>query len=125
MKLLVAVRSMKIKHIAFALISLVLLLLTNITSAQQLRGCVFLQGQYVEIGIAPNGAFGTPTNAPHGYHGRPTPLIASLYNPFDSTYKPRDSAVGFVADHGKDGWDVGAGGLPGYFGDYFITHKSE
>ena len=36
--------------------------------AQQIEGCVFLQGNYVEVGIAPNGAFGTPANSPTGYH---------------------------------------------------------
>ena len=85
--------------------------------AQQVEGCVFLQGNYVEVGIAPNGAFGTPANSPAGYHPRPTPLLNSLYNPVTSTFQSRPGAVGFVADYGKDGWTVGT---PAYFGDYFM-----
>jgi len=85
--------------------------------AQESEGCVFLKGNYVEIGIAPNGAFGTPANAPAGYHPKPTPLYASLYNPVSATFQQRFSAVGFVADYGKDGWTVGS---PPFFGDYFM-----
>jgi gliding motility-associated-like protein len=85
--------------------------------AQQSEGCVFLQGDYIEIGIAPNGAFGTPANAPAGYHPRPTPLLNSLYNPVTNTFQLRAGAVGFVADYGKDGWTVGS---PPFFGDYFM-----
>lgn len=87
------------------------------TAAQQLDGCTFLQGNYIEIGIAPNGAFGTPGNAPAGYHPRPTPQSNSLYNPVTLTYQLRPNAVGFVADYGKDGWTTGT---PAFFGDYFM-----
>ena len=85
--------------------------------AQMKDSCVFLKGTYIEVGIAPNGSFGTPVNAPPGYHARPVPVNTGMYNPVDGTYKYRDSALGFVADYGKDGWDVGS---PGYFGDYFM-----
>jgi len=85
--------------------------------AQQSEGCIFLQGDFVEIGIAPNGAFGTPADAPAGYHSRPTPLFNSLYNPVTSLYAARSNALGFVADYGKDGWTTGN---PAYFGDYFM-----
>lgn len=102
--------------------SVLIVLLLNLFIASQLKaqqseGCVFVQGDYVEIGIAPNGAFGTPANAPSGYHPRPIPLLASLYNPVTNTFQQRFSAVGFVADYGKDGWTVGT---PPYFGDYFM-----
>jgi len=85
--------------------------------AQQLEGCVFLQGNYVEIGVAPNGAFGTPAAAPAGYHSRPVPLSSPLYNPVTGSYQTRGQALGFVADPQKDGWDDGT---PSYFGDYFM-----
>jgi len=96
---------------------LFLVLIYNTSTAQQSQGCVFIQGDYIEIGIAPNGAFGTPADAPAGYHARPLPLFNSLYNPVTSTYSNRYNAVGFVADYGKDGWTVGT---PAYFGDYFM-----
>jgi len=91
------------------LTALVLCLFSVIgTKAQQSEGCIFLQGNYLEIGIAPNGAFGTPANAPPGYHPRPIPLLSNLYNPVTATYGQRFNAVGFVADYGKDGWTVGS-----------------
>lgn len=78
---------------------------------------MFLQGDYVELGIAPNGAFGTPANAPAGYHSRPHPILSSLYNPVTGSYQARNMALGFVADPVKDGWD---NGNPAYYGDYFM-----
>ena len=62
---------------------------------------IFLQGDYVEVGMAENGAFGTEGAAPTGYHPR----------------SPTGSQLGFISDPGKDGWAVGA---PNYVGDYFL-----
>jgi len=60
---------------------------------------VYLQGNFVEIGIAEAGSCGTiNTPAPGGYH--------NYY-----------FGLGFVADYQKDGWAVGA---PPYSGDYFL-----
>ncbi|MBL7729830.1 MAG: gliding motility-associated C-terminal domain-containing protein [Chitinophagaceae bacterium] len=93
------------------------LLSFHFAKSQALEGCIFLQGNYVEVGIAPNGAFGTPASAPAGYHSRPTPLFNALYNPVTGISQPRSGALGFVADYGKDGWSTGN---PAYFGDYFM-----
>lgn len=38
------------------------------TKAQLIGSEAFLQGDYVEVGIATNGAFGSGTDAPAGYH---------------------------------------------------------
>jgi hypothetical protein len=51
----------------------------------------FLQGQYVEVGIRPNGAFGSsgsPSPIPAGYHATNAPCL------------------GFRVDRSKDGWGV-------------------
>lgn len=96
---------------------ILILFITVRLQAQQSEGCVFLKGDYVEVGVAPNGAFGTPASAPAGYHSRPTPILNSLYNPVTGSYASRNGALGFVADYGKDGWDNGS---PSYFGDYFM-----
>ncbi len=60
---------------------------------------VFLQGSYVEVGMAEGGFFGTSGAAPTGFHeiGR--------------------STLGFVADYGRDGWTTGS---PAQTGDYFL-----
>lgn len=81
--------------------------LTINTQAQMVGSDIFLQGDYVEVGIAQNGSFGTAGNAPAGYHSRPD---------FGVTGGP----LGFVADPAKDGWGVSAPGYPAYFGDYFM-----
>ena len=36
--------------------------------AQQVGDNVFLQGAYVEVGIAPNGGYGSTRQPPEGYH---------------------------------------------------------
>lgn len=76
-------------------------------NAQLTRGDVFLKGKYVEVGIAPNGCYGTRYNCPAGYHGRS--LTTMGLTPA--------AAIGFVADPDKDGWTVGT--RP-YTGDYFL-----
>ncbi len=86
-------------------------------NAQILNGCVFLKSDYLEVGIAPNGAFGTPNNAPLGYHPRPTPGPVLMYNPTDNSFASRLQAIGFVSDYTKDGWTVGT---PAFMGDYFM-----
>jgi gliding motility-associated-like protein len=71
--------------------------------AQMVDGNVFLQGKYVEIGIAPIGAYGSSagTLPPSGYH----PSRAA------------GGELGFIADAAMDGWDVGE---PNYVGCYFV-----
>lgn len=75
--------------------------------AQFIGADIFLQGDYVEVGIATNGSFGTAGNAPGSYHSRPD---------FGTSGGP----LGFVADPAKDGWGVSIPGFPAYFGDYFM-----
>lgn len=85
---------------AFTLIS------PSLTKAQLVSGDVFMQGSYVEVGIAPNGAFGSKGNAPSGYHPRTEYGAGAFF-----------TGIGFVADPAKDGWTVGS---PAYYGDYFL-----
>lgn len=59
---------------------------------------VFLQGTYVELGIAEGGSYGVLSAPPVGYH----------------TFLPQ---LGFIADHNLDGW---ANGVPPQSGDYFL-----
>lgn len=102
----------------FSIFFLLILSYTYI-KAQSFQGCHFLQGNFIQVGVAPNGAFGTPQDVPigQGYFPRPTPGSSSLTNPFDNSRTSRPKALGFVADYGKDGFTVGA---PEYFGDYFM-----
>ena len=81
-----------------ALLSLSLLLFTVNSNAQIVSGEVFLQGDFVEVGISACGSFGTENSPPAGYH-------------------PTENGMGFVADAGMDGWNTGT---PIYCGDYFL-----
>ena len=85
--------------------------------AQMVNGCCFLQQNRLEIGIANNGAYGTPEDAPAGYHPNNNPSFSIMYNPTSATYVARPNALGFVADYDTNGWAVGT---PPYFGDYFL-----
>lgn len=78
--------------------------LTTIGYGQMVGDAVFLQGDYLEIGIASCGAYGT-SNAPPATGASGT------------AYHPTEIGLGFVADASTDGWSVGA---PPYCGDYFL-----
>lgn len=78
------------------------LLILQLSYSQMVGGQIFLQGNYAEIGISQCGVYGA-LNPPAGYH--------------DNNFT---SALGFVADHEKDGWNVNtAPGQPIRCGDYF------
>jgi gliding motility-associated-like protein len=81
------------------------LIISGGTYAQMVDDNVFLKGKYVEVGIAPIGAFGSTVNAPEGYHPR---LWSGSTGP---------AQLGFVSDPDMDGWDVGT---PNYVGCYFL-----
>ncbi len=93
------------------------LILGNQQINAQLVNCnVFLQGQFVEVGVNWNGAYGTSTAAPSTYHpsgaSQVTNSAACGY-----TLCPLHTGIGFVVDAGMDGWAVGT---PAFYGDYFM-----
>lgn len=75
------------------------------SNAQIVSGNAFLKGNFVELGIAPCGKFGSEVAAPAGYH----PNMSS-------------GALGFVADAAGDGWTTGT---PNFCGDYFLPGSPE
>jgi len=83
--------------------------------AQISGDCAFLQGRFVEVGIAPNGGFGSTVDAPTGYH--PNISSLSLCDPARGTSVASTRYLGFVADFGRDGWTTGT---PPYIGDYYL-----
>jgi hypothetical protein len=86
------------------MLMLLLIISINLVLGATVSSHVFLNGTYIEVGISPNGAFGSSVSAPANFHpiGRNT--------------------LGFVADIGKDGWDVGS---PAQSGDYFMPGSWE
>jgi gliding motility-associated-like protein len=104
-------------RIAILFVLLLSSVLENDVYAQLVNGCGFLQQNRLEIGIANNGAYGTPEDAPAGYHPNNNPLFATMFNPTTNTFLTRTNALGFVADYDSNGWTVGT---PPYIGDYFL-----
>jgi hypothetical protein len=73
----------------------------NYSGTRTLDPDLFLQGDYVDLGIEAAGSCGTLIDPPGGYHFFPI-------NP---------GGLGFVADYNLDGW---ATGTPTNSGDYFL-----
>ncbi len=76
-----------------------------VAQAQLVSDNIFIKGNFVEIGICPNGAFGTTVDVPAG----------GGFHPRTNTWG-EENRLGFVADPDMDGWEVGT---PNYIGDYF------
>lgn len=70
--------------------------------SQHVGDDVFLKGNYLEVGIAPNGTLGSSKTAPSTYHSRFSSIPGML---------------AIVADPDKDGWKTGK---PEYIGDYIM-----
>jgi len=92
---------------------------THAALAQMVGDNVFLQGAFVEIGIAPNGGYGSTLPAPTGYHPYlGTGVTFSFYDPgAGAVTTSSPDLLGFVADYGADGWTVGT---PPFFGDFYL-----
>lgn len=84
--------------------------------AQMVGDCVFLQGRYVEVGVAPNGGFGSTLPAPASYHSLLSASI-TFWDPGVGATSASTNFLGFVADFGRDGWTTGT---PAYWGDYYL-----
>jgi uncharacterized protein YjdB len=101
-----------INSLTFVLLSLV----TFSSSAQLVGDNAFLQGRYVEAGIASNGSMGSNRIVPSGYHTR-SPSF-STYDPGLGAFNTSASRLMMVYDAGHDGWGTGIPTGYGYFGDY-------
>lgn len=95
---------MRLDILGIATAILVIVFSTQTTRAQLVSGKGFLQGKYLEVGMAQCGSFGSSVFAPTRYHTQ------------GSSY------LGFVADVDKDGW---TSGTPGFIGDYFRPGSPE
>ncbi len=106
------------KKYGYIIIGLSMLLLFGIrVNAQMVGDCVFLKGKYVEVGIAPNGGYGSTIPAPAGYHPYLGGTTFSFYDPGSATTNTSGNFLGFVADAAMDGWTVGT---PPYWGDFYL-----
>lgn len=101
------------KNLALALFIVSLLFTGMYSRAQVVGDCHYLKGRFLELGIAPTGAFGAPRPAPAGFH----PGAGNwLYDPGTATTYT-SGQIGFIADPNMDGWTTGT---PAKFGDFFV-----
>ncbi|MCI5221711.1 MAG: hypothetical protein D3924_03290, partial [Candidatus Electrothrix sp. AR4] len=85
--------------LSFSATIICLILLVPLANAE-----VFLQTDRVEIGVHDAFSFGTAGSQPPGFHGNV------------------GNYLGFVADYGRDGWEVGT---PPFSGDFFVPGSPE
>ena len=76
---------------------------------------LYIRGRYVQLGIAPNGSFGSTLDAPADYNAN-APDIA-YWDPEACYSDTSFRKLGMAYDYGHDGWNTGA---PAYFGDYVV-----
>ncbi len=108
-----------IRHQCYLFLIVIFLFPTFIFA--QISNCNgFIKGNYVEAGVNWNGAFGSSNRPPAGYHPE---RQSTLYNaPACGGALHTDTALGFVADPYKDGWNVGT--IP-HFGDYILPGTTQ
>ena len=83
----------------------------------QIKDCnAFIQGNYVEVGVNYNGAYGTAAAPPAGYHARGHGWAFNKITCHVDTGK----GLGFVVDPAKDGWGDSTAPARAYYGDYFF-----
>lgn len=95
------------------LLCLCCLLIVSNTHAQLVSGNAFLKGNYIRLGLAPNAAFGSTASVPSDY---------ILPGSMPGSSGCNLNKMGFVADLGKNGWNVGT---PAFIGDYFLPGAPE
>ena len=87
-------------------------LLSIVTSGQISGSSIFLQGQFVEVGINGCGVYGSHEEPPVG--------------PFGEYHIPNANGLGYVADSEMDGWEVHTDpDAPDFCGDYFTPVSPE
>lgn len=98
----------------FSTLFVLLVAATSGTYAQMIGDQIFLQGKYVEVGVAPNGSLGSTRLPPATYHTR-SPAF-NFYDPGLGAFTGLSAArLMMVYDAGFDGW---TSGTPTFFGDY-------
>lgn len=94
------------KNLRKCLTFAILILFYSSINAQLVSNNAFLKGNFVEVGIAPCGSFGSSVNAPTGYHPRGTGNSSTT------------NQLGFVANIAQNNWST-------FVGDYFLPGTPE
>lgn len=110
---------MKIRRLLTALCAVVLL--NGSAEAQLVSDQIFLQGRWLEVGVAPNGSWGNAVTVPAGYHSH-TGAFPSYTSPVTGT-TATGNGLDFSYDAGHDGWTVGTPASATnccFYGAYFL-----
>ncbi len=109
------------KHCFTLLIISCILVVSGSASAQLVSDNAFLQGRFLEVAIAPNGAWGNTITVPAGYHTHAGGGGGSYIDPVTGTSYTGDG-MDFSYDAGHDNWTSGSpAGTPCcYYGPYFM-----
>ncbi len=78
----------------------------NSARAQLVTDNIFLQGRWLEVAVAPNGAWGNTVNVPAGYHAHTGSTLA--YTDPVTGVRPTGNGMDFSTDIGHDGWTTGS-----------------
>jgi gliding motility-associated-like protein len=74
----------------------------------------FLQGKWLEVGVAPNGCWGNTMPVPAGYHTRPGSVLSGYPDPITGV-PATGNGLDFSYDKYHDGWGTGV-----FYGAYFL-----
>lgn len=91
------------------------LLFSSLAAFSQMVGDnTFLQGKWLEVGVAPNGCWGNTMPVPAGYHTHPGSSLSGYRDPITGVAATGDG-LDFSYDKYHDGWATGV-----YYGSYFL-----
>lgn len=68
---------------------------------------IFLQGRYLEVGVAPNASWGNTMPVPGGYHTHTGSTISTYPDPITGV-AATGNGIDFSYDPGHDGWTTGS-----------------
>ena len=110
---------MKYRYILSAVTAIVIFCV-NIACAQLVSDNNFMQGKFLEVVVAPNGAWGNTVAPPAGYHTFSGGATSGYTDPVTGTAYFGSSTMDFQYDASHDGWATAAAGSVNYYGPYFL-----
>src|SRR6185369_14475670 len=85
------------------LLAIISISISSPSFAQMIGDQVFLQGKWVEVGVAPNGSLGSTRLVPAGFHTRSPGF--NFYDPGIAAFTGSSTArLMMTYDAGHDGW---------------------
>lgn len=80
---------------------------STVVNAQLVGDQIFLQGRWLEVGVAPNASWGNTMPVPATYHSHTGAFIGSYPDPLTGV-AATGNGIDFSYDSGHDGWTAGS-----------------